>query len=105
MQVKVHYLNWDKAGSENDKAMRIYKDSLVGLQKRFEKQYYRTYEGMVSMEACEIEDDESFLDIVFDELGLNQRINQLKERYLCAGDVIEYHKKRFIVWGLGFEEL
>lgn len=113
MLVKVHFLNWDnglqKESALNqdilDESFRIYMDSLIGKQETFEREYYRTSQVKLDITSSEIEDPESFLELVFCELNKDTRPNGSYERSMCAGDVIEFENKCFIVLGLGFSEI
>lgn len=109
MLVKVHFLNWDGIAEENaeltDKSFKIYMNSLVGKQDMFEKECYRSRQVEIGITVNEIQDPESFLELVFHELNKDARPNGSYERSMCAGDVIEFENKYFIVLGLGFSEI
>lgn len=113
MLVKVHFLNWDGAAISQEvlgedvlgKSFRIYMDSLTGKQETFERECYRTHQVELDINSNEIQDPESFLELVFFELNKDDRHNGAYERSMCAGDVIEFENKCFIVLGLGFSEI
>lgn len=108
MVVKVHFLNWEGMGVPKellDKGFRIFMNSLTGTQETFEKDCYRTHEIELDIKASEIQDPESFLEMVYAELNSDTRPNGAYERSMCAGDVVEFENKCFIVLGIGFSEI